>query len=220
MLDKETPWTGTWPSNATAKRSRASVEALFAMLGLDGDGHGGADSAAPPPRRAARAPARRIRRAAPYRHRGPRPCGEACCLASDAHAGGSQSGRAAGTPLPPSSSSIRGKTSQSCASAAESSRGIPRASISSDLIPGWQPCGQRRPPVADPAPPPDGLVNAERLTRRLQALKLALEDLPRQARRLARWRVRRESTPKSEVQVAAPAGPSSRLPQEADSRSR
>jgi hypothetical protein len=53
-------------------------------------------------------------------------------------------------------------------------------------------------PAADPAPPPDGLVNAERLSRRLQALKLALEDLPRQARRLARWRVKRENakTPK------------------------
>jgi hypothetical protein len=50
-----------------------------------------------------------------------------------------------------------------------------------------------RPPATDPTPPPDGLVNAERLTRRLQALKLALEDLPRQARRLARWRVRREN---------------------------
>ncbi|MDO8353233.1 MAG: hypothetical protein Q7T14_07195, partial [Aestuariivirga sp.] len=48
-------------------------------------------------------------------------------------------------------------------------------------------------PVDIPAPPPDGLVNAERLTRRLQALKLALDDLPRQARRLARWRVRRET---------------------------
>jgi hypothetical protein len=48
------------------------------------------------------------------------------------------------------------------------------------------------PPAADPAPPPDGLVNAARLARRLQALRLALEDLPRQARRLARWRVRRE----------------------------
>ena len=47
-------------------------------------------------------------------------------------------------------------------------------------------------PVAAPAPPPDGLVNAERLSRRLQALKLALDDLPRQARRMARWRVRRE----------------------------
>ena len=49
-----------------------------------------------------------------------------------------------------------------------------------------------RPPAIVPPPPPDGLVGAERLTRRLQALKLALEDLPRQARRLARWRVRRE----------------------------
>ena len=51
---------------------------------------------------------------------------------------------------------------------------------------------------ADPAPPPDGFVNAERLSRRLHALKLALEDLPRQAKRLARWRLRRENakTPK------------------------
>ena len=48
-----------------------------------------------------------------------------------------------------------------------------------------------RPSAADPAPPPDDFINAERLSRRLQALKVALEDLPRQARRLARWRVRR-----------------------------
>jgi hypothetical protein len=52
--------------------------------------------------------------------------------------------------------------------------------------------------VAEPGPPPDGLVNAKRLSRRLQALRLALDDLPRQARRLARWRLRREKakTPK------------------------
>ena len=48
-------------------------------------------------------------------------------------------------------------------------------------------------PVAAPAPPSDGLVNAERISRRLQALKLALDDLPRQAQRLVRWRVRRET---------------------------
>jgi hypothetical protein len=48
------------------------------------------------------------------------------------------------------------------------------------------------PPVVEPPPPPDGLVNAERLGRRLQALKSALDDLPRQAKRLARWRLRRE----------------------------
>ena len=53
------------------------------------------------------------------------------------------------------------------------------------------PAPQPRP--APPPPPSDGLVNAERLTRRLQTLKLALEDLPLQARRMARWRVRRES---------------------------
>ena len=48
-------------------------------------------------------------------------------------------------------------------------------------------------PVVEPPPPPDGLVNAERLSRRLQALNFALDDLPRQARRLARWRLRRET---------------------------
>jgi hypothetical protein len=47
-------------------------------------------------------------------------------------------------------------------------------------------------PPPDPVPPPDGLVDAGRLARRLEALKLALDDLPRQARRLARWRIRRE----------------------------
>jgi len=65
-------------------------------------------------------------------------------------------------------------------------------------------------PAADPAPPPDGLVNAERLSRRLQALKLALDDLPRQARRLARWRLKRENMPnpvfKSPLRPGPPPG--------------
>ena len=67
-----------------------------------------------------------------------------------------------------------------------------------------------RPPAAEPISPPDGLVNAQRLTRRLQALQSALEDLPRQARRLARWRVRRESAPsvkfKSPLRPGHPPG--------------
>ncbi|MGB9141068.1 MAG: hypothetical protein WCB71_02595, partial [Aestuariivirga sp.] len=33
-------------------------------------------------------------------------------------------------------------------------------------------------PVAEVPPPPDGLVNGQRIARRLQALKLALDDLP------------------------------------------
>ena len=45
-------------------------------------------------------------------------------------------------------------------------------------------------PLADPTPPPDGLVDAARLSRRLQALEFALADLLRQARRLARWRLK------------------------------
>jgi hypothetical protein len=49
-------------------------------------------------------------------------------------------------------------------------------------------------PAKAPAPPraksPDGLVNAARLIRRLEALEAALSDRPRQALRLARWRVR------------------------------
>ncbi|MFN0192384.1 MAG: hypothetical protein ACKVP5_10485, partial [Aestuariivirga sp.] len=48
-------------------------------------------------------------------------------------------------------------------------------------------------PAAAPASENDGRVNASRITRRLQALKSALDDLPRQARRMARWRQRRDS---------------------------
>jgi hypothetical protein len=65
-------------------------------------------------------------------------------------------------------------------------------------------------PVVPPPPPPDGLVNAQRLARRLRALKLALDDLPRQAKRMARWRVRREAvkTPtfKSPLRPGQPPG--------------
>ena len=49
-------------------------------------------------------------------------------------------------------------------------------------------------PVVEP-PPPDGLVSAARLGRRLLALRLALDNLPRQAGRLARWQLRREKAP-------------------------
>jgi hypothetical protein len=50
-------------------------------------------------------------------------------------------------------------------------------------------------PVVEPPPPPDGSVSATRLHRRLQALKSALEDLPRQARRLVCWQERRKASP-------------------------
>ncbi len=50
-------------------------------------------------------------------------------------------------------------------------------------------------PVVEPPPPPDGLASAMRLHRRLRAVKLALEDLPRQAKRLVRLQERRKATP-------------------------
>ena len=50
-------------------------------------------------------------------------------------------------------------------------------------------------PVVVPVSPSDGLVNATRLTRRLQALKLALGDLPSQAKRLVRCQLRRAKAP-------------------------
>jgi len=62
-------------------------------------------------------------------------------------------------------------------------------------------------PAVVPPPPPDGLVNAKRLSRRLQALKSALENLPRQAKRLARWRVRRENIPNPKFKSPLRPGP-------------
>ena len=50
-------------------------------------------------------------------------------------------------------------------------------------------------PVVELPPPPDGLASATRLHRRLQALKLALNDLPRQAKRLVRLQQRRKASP-------------------------
>jgi hypothetical protein len=56
----------------------------------------------------------------------------------------------------------------------------------------------------------DGLVNAGPLVRRLHALKSALDNLPRQARRLARWRAARQGVPhlkyKSPLRIGRPPG--------------
>ncbi len=57
-----------------------------------------------------------------------------------------------------------------------------------------QPCPV--PPVVPVLPPlSDGLVDGARVSRRLHALQSALADIPRQAQRLARWRLRRLSKP-------------------------
>jgi hypothetical protein len=53
-------------------------------------------------------------------------------------------------------------------------------------------------PAKPPARPksPDGLVSAARVIRRLEALEAALQNIPRQAKRLVRWRMREEKSEK------------------------
>ncbi len=67
---------------------------------------------------------------------------------------------------------------------------------------------------------PDGMVNATRLIRRLEALEAALADLPRQAMRLARWRMRQAASPdpsfKTPIRRGHPPGHRRRSTHEVD----
>ncbi len=101
-------------------------------------------------------------------------------------------------PAPPSSSSIAEKICRSSPARPK----IHQASPAHPFLRIRSPGGGLFPaprPVVELPPPADGLVNAARLTRRLLALKLALDDLPRQARRLIRWQAEAESLAMAEV---------------------
>jgi hypothetical protein len=65
-------------------------------------------------------------------------------------------------------------------------------------LPEWQ-------PKPKPKPVPDGLVDPKRLCRRLAALQRALANIPRQAKRLARWRARQEQ--KQPLRTISPLRP-------------
>jgi hypothetical protein len=68
-------------------------------------------------------------------------------------------------------------------------------------------------PVADRRPPaPDDTVDAGRLGRRLEALASALDDLPRQAMRFARWRNRRDAARAEDKEHRYAAGALDRQP--------
>jgi hypothetical protein len=64
-------------------------------------------------------------------------------------------------------------------------------------------------PVTEPPPEPEdgGMINAELLCRRLQALKAALEDVQHQAKRLLRWQARREQQQRLRPIFATPLRP-------------
>ncbi len=70
------------------------------------------------------------------------------------------------------------------------------------------------PGYSDPFPVPpqrvpavDDTVNAGRLRRRLQALKRALDDLPGQAKRLARWQAKQDRDRTLHINAGTNAGP-------------
>lgn len=59
----------------------------------------------------------------------------------------------------------------------------------------------------DPEPQKDSTINAARLARRLSAIKSALDNLPREARRLARWRARVAARPPEKFRRPLRLGP-------------
>ncbi|MGL4488642.1 MAG: hypothetical protein ACRCU5_04265 [Rhizobiaceae bacterium] len=74
----------------------------------------------------------------------------------------------------------------------DASDALPRISVPGYFDPAF---------VAAPVHSPDDLINAAHLSRRLDALKRALGDLPKHARRLARWQARRTLALKSEAPI-------------------
>jgi hypothetical protein len=79
-----------------------------------------------------------------------------------------------------------------------------------ELVTLWPPPRPAASPALPSPPSADGMVNGTRLIRRLEALESALADLPRQAMRLARWRMRQEKSPnpsfKSPLRPGHPPG--------------
>jgi hypothetical protein len=79
-----------------------------------------------------------------------------------------------------------------------------------ELVTIWPPPRPTPSPASRPQPAADGMVSAARIIRRLEALESALADLPRQARRLVRWRMRQEKAPnpsfKSPIRPGRPPG--------------
>jgi hypothetical protein len=186
----------------------AVVAAIFQMLGLEGDGtisrlphylHRRALRLLRPAESAARRViviAARGLAVAPAPALRPRPAGVV-----------PQKAKAPNTPGRPRPPAFQLYDPRKCFTARRSRRKsasgiLPRISVIGfdPRIPAaFRPSFPSFPPAAPPAshaspplPEDDGLINGLPLSRRLQALKAALDDVPRQAQRLVRWRARRE----------------------------
>ena len=189
------------------------VETLFVMLGLVGEAT--VSRISWPAYRAVLRVLRpaEIRPAAADCRCGTGSCGEAHGFPSQKGGGSKTKERAEPRVSPPSSFSTRSHAS--CCRAGEGSpRAVPRIhffNTDGEFITIGPPIRPAKAPAR--AKSADGMVNAARVIRRLEALEAALADLPRQAKRLVRWRMREEKVRKSQFQNAAPAGPSAGLPQ-------
>ncbi len=76
----------------------------------------------------------------------------------------------------------------------------------SHLVPLFHPRPSGMRPAKREVATPDGMVSALRLNRRLAAVKMALEDLPRQAIRMARWHIRRARIERPVIRFAMRQG--------------
>ncbi len=98
--------------------------------------------------------------------------------------------------------------------------GVRRRSVKLSAMPRISLLGDRpfnplfaRPHLPDPVPQPsspDDPLDAGRLHRRLEAIGRALDDLPRQAKRLARWQARRDAA--MDWEANGTAGQAANLP--------
>ena len=102
---------------------------------------------------------------------------------------------------------------------AAGTRGEPRIHVIDVVFDPRIPLFRPAPAVAsdEPDPPEDHTVDAGPLCRRLVAIRSALEDLPRQAKRYARWRAR-PPRPAAEAAGPAPHRPATRTAPEANPR--
>lgn len=90
---------------------------------------------------------------------------------------------------------------------ADFNRPQPRIRLLGDVFDPRAPMFRNPAPLPPPpAPEPDDTISALRLSRRLIAIKSALEDLPRQALRYARWQARPRETRRPQLSSALRPG--------------
>ncbi len=198
----------SWPLAITRNRQALLpiVAAIVALL----SGREGLIARGGAPGRAGAAPAGRIRRPPPDRHRhaGAYPVAGAAAAVSGESRGGVGRGRR-GTRRPAFRLSDPPQAFARIRPAPPA--GVPRIRSFGGFSPFVPLVAPPPPPAPAPRPEPAALVEARPLLRRLAALQGALADLPRQARRMARRLARERATsshrpPRPPLRIGRPPG--------------